>query len=105
MRKNKIMILTVETDDLSSAKMLATMLKRLDFVKAVSLEKSKKKNVKPLTAKDWTLPGRPATDDEIENMLAECEEEYKSGAVLTLEQAKEKSTKRLEKWVKEQNQK
>ncbi|OFX16446.1 MAG: hypothetical protein A2033_08365 [Bacteroidetes bacterium GWA2_31_9] len=90
------MILTVETNDISSAKMLATMLKRLDFVKAVSLEKNKKKDAKPLTAKDWTLPGRPATDDEIENMLAECEDSYN----LTAKEAREKTMKDIAEWKK-----
>ncbi len=97
------MTLIIETTNDANAKMLAAMLRNLNFVKAVTLktQKNNKPNPslekqKPLTAKDWILPGRPATDEEIEQMLNECEQEY----AISAEDSKKNNVKRFKAWQK-----
>lgn len=71
-----MLTISLQVDNLANAKLLAAMLSRLDFVKDVNLENPKKKNKsKSLTNKDWILPGRPATDEEIEQMCLEMEKD------------------------------
>ena len=97
------MTLIVETNTNADARMLAAMLKRLDFVKTVSISKTAKSNKpntslakqKKLTDKDWILPGRPATDEETEQMLNECE----ASPELTAKEAKALTMKKLDLWI------
>lgn len=96
------MTLIVETNTNADARMLAAMLKRLDFVKTVSISKPTKNiglnaslaKQKKLTDKDWILPGRPATDEEIDLMLDECEQ----GTAISAEKSKENNFKKLKAW-------
>ena len=97
------MTLIVETTNDANAKMLAAMLRNLNFVKTVTYKpaKNNKQNTslvkqKPLTDKDWILPGRPATDEEIEQMLDECE----ASPELTLKKAKALTLKEIREWKK-----
>ena len=97
------MTLIVETTNDANAKMLATMLRNLKFVKAVTYKpaKNNKQNPslvkqKPLTDKDWILPGRPATDEEIDRMLDECEQ----GKAISAEESKENNFKNFKAWRK-----
>lgn len=51
--------------------------------------------IKKLSDKDWIRPGRPATDDEHEEMLAECETEYEAGLGMSIKEAKALTEKKL----------
>ncbi len=64
-------ILTVETDNAANAKRLADFLKSIGYVRSVNFEKK----LKPLTGADWIKPGRPATDEELEQMCLEMGKE------------------------------
>ena len=82
-------IVKVDTPDRAAA--LLKYFKTLIGVKAVAQEKST-----PLSRADWVRPGRPATDEEIERMLDECEK----SATLTTEEAKERTMKKITAWKK-----
>ncbi len=79
------MTLLVETTNDANAKLLAIMLRNLNFVKNVIFEPSNLSarhsstkqagKSKPLTDDDWIKPGRPATDEEIEQLCSEMEAE------------------------------
>ena len=70
-----MLTISLQVNSLANAKMLAAMLSRLDFVKSVNLEKPKNIKQKSLTNKDWVISGRPATDEEIEQLCKEMEED------------------------------
>lgn len=92
------MTLIVETKNETSAKLLAEMLRHFDFVKTVNRKPSKK--LKPLTAEDWIKPGRPATDEEIDQLIEEMEADETEGNFLSLKEAKAKTLKSLAQWRK-----
>ena len=52
-----------------------------------------------LTAADWVRPGRPATDEEIDEMLDEAE---KSPSI-PFEHAKRETLNQIEKWTKKKS--
>ena len=87
-------ILTVETDNVANARKLAAFLKTIGYIKSVNIDNVP---LKPLTGSDWIKPGRPATEDEHEQMLNEAEE---SPSMLA-EEAEEYSRELIEKWNKE----
>lgn len=64
--------LIVKIDTATHAEQVANFLRTVPYIKSVITEKT---DVSPLTAADWVRPGRPATDEEIEQMLDECEAE------------------------------
>lgn len=74
--------LILKVDTIANANMLAAFLKTVKPVKSVVLEKHKHK-IKPKSIEkvvasedaqyDWINPTRPATEEEIEKMLDECE--------------------------------
>ena len=97
------MTLIIETDNDVNAKMLAAMLEKLNFVKAVSLSplttvsfrskassvfmipnSGRKKKQKPLTGKDWILSGRSATEQELEELAKQMEEQTTGGVDASL---------------------
>ena len=96
----------VETNTNADAKMLAAMLKRLDFVKTVSITKAKttvqpKKLLaaslnKNMTDEDWVLQGRAATNQEIDKMLDECEKD----SVVSSEKSKKNNFGKFKTWQK-----
>jgi len=97
------MTLIIETTDDANAKMLAAMLRNLNFVKTVKFKsvKNDKRNASlatetPLTNEDWIMPGRPATDEEIEQMLDECEQ----GVAISAEESKKRNLDKLKTWRK-----
>ena len=63
-------------------------------------KKAAAKKLKPLTDADWVRPGRPATDEEIEKMLDECEAEFEAGLGFTLEEARALTKKKIASWKK-----
>ncbi len=66
--------LIVKIDTNTNAVALLNFLKTLPYIKSITA-KNTTQTVEPLTAADWVRPGRPATDEEIELMLDECEQE------------------------------
>ncbi len=94
---NKII---VEIDDLSNVKRFISILEDLKYVKFYTAEKEEFKNLAPLTDENWIKPGRPATDEEFEAMIKECEQEYESGLSMTSEQAKSLTLEKIAAWRK-----
>jgi hypothetical protein len=88
-------ILTLADNKVSSA--FLEFVKKLDFVHGVE---EVDETTKPLTAEDWSKPGRPATDEEFENLVAEMDAEEKSSLGMFAEEAEEYVTKRIEEWKK-----
>ena len=89
------LIINIDTPD--DAKHLANFLKTLSYVKSVVLQKSKDKNeiLKPINPKDWSKPAsRKATDDEILQMLDDCEK----GEPIPENEAREKTIEYLKTW-------
>lgn len=66
--------LIINLEGKSNANLLLELLGKLSFVKSVSREKVKEDNT-PLTAADWVRPGRPATEEELEQLAIEMEAE------------------------------
>jgi len=68
------------------------MVERLDFVESAKVEGKEY---------DWINPRRLATEEECEQMIAECETEYNAGEFITLDEAKKQTLEELSKWRKE----
>lgn len=79
----------VTIDDPANAKLFLRMVRQLNFVESAKIEKDKY---------DWINPSRPATDEECEQMISECEAEYDAGLFLSVEQAKKMTLKEIDKW-------
>ena len=89
----------LETDTLAQAQFLSAFLKNVNIVKSVSIEPNKSsRNVvnEPAEGYNWTNPSRPATDEEFEQMISECE----NSPSMTMEEAKKHTYKLLDKWNK-----
>ncbi|NOX48149.1 MAG: hypothetical protein GXO89_14345 [Chlorobi bacterium] len=56
--------------------------------------------LKPPDPINWALPGRPATDEEFEQMITRAEAEEKAGMGMAAEEAEEYSRKRIDQWLK-----
>lgn len=87
----------VKTENKTTAKLLLAFFKTIRLVKSVTLahDENKVSTVNEPTAEyNWINPSRPATDDEIEKMLDECEK----GPALTTEEAKAETYKFLDEW-------
>jgi hypothetical protein len=91
--------LTIETDTVSHAKFLSTFLKTVSLVKSVKIEpETDPVNIvnEPTGEYDWTNPSRPATDEEFEQMINECE----ASPSLTAKEAKALTIKEIKEWRK-----
>jgi len=88
--------LIVKTDNAANAKRLAVFLKSIGYVKSVNLEKP----MKPLKGADWIKPGRPATEEELEQLAKEMQVEEESGEYFTAEDVKKNAANRLKEWGK-----
>lgn len=86
----------LETDTAFNAKHLINFLKTLPHIKSVIVEP--RKTPVRLSIADWVRPGRPAAEEEIEQMLDECEAEEgipaKEARKQTLKELREWETKR-----------
>ncbi|MCF6171497.1 MAG: hypothetical protein L3J66_11020 [Bacteroidales bacterium] len=69
------------------------MVERLAFVESAKIEG---------VDYDWINPSRPATGEECEQMIAECESEYLAGSFLTIDEARKLTLDELAKWRIEQ---
>ncbi|MEO8147567.1 MAG: hypothetical protein ABI723_08020 [Bacteroidia bacterium] len=87
--------LTIETSA-AYAKALLKMYKEDKKVKTAYLQEPEVEYQRKLTAADWVRPGRPATDEEVEEFFKEREKEKG----IPFEEAKIRILKNLEKWKK-----
>ena len=95
--------LVITIDGRSNADLLMRLPGKFNFVKSVSREKKTKflndmANVvsEPAGEYNWTNPTRPATDEEFEQMIAECE----ASPLLTAKEAEELTLKEIKAWRK-----
>lgn len=65
--------LKVSIENQSDAKILAKFLRTLGYVKSVSIEKP------ALSDTDWILPGRAATEAEVDHLLDEMDKDDDAG--------------------------
>ena len=65
------MWLSVRIKNNKKGRELAKFLRTIEYVEAVDIEDT----AIPLKEEDWSKPGRPATDEEIEQLAAEIENE------------------------------
>lgn len=89
----------LEIDTAFHVKHLAGFLKTLPYIKSVVVEPlvPKAKSTKALAAADWVRPGRPATEEEIEELCRQMEEPQEE---YSLEAAKAKTFKEIKEWRK-----
>jgi len=76
------------TDTAANAKLLAAFLASVKYVKSVTIDPPVKEEY------NWINPSRLATDEEIEQMLDECEK----SPLLTSKEARELTRKKLKEW-------
>jgi len=92
--KNKIKmtqyIITLKKSKVSDA--FLNFIKNLDFVNSVEEINGE---AKPLKAQDWAKPGRPATDEEFEQMIKEAEKDKG----LSYDEAKNITKAYFEEWL------
>lgn len=75
-------------DTAANARLIAAFLSTVKSVKSVSFDSSVNEKY------DWINPSRPATDDEIAQMLKECEK----SPLLSSKEAKKFTMKELKEW-------
>ena len=83
----------VNIENPADANIFLKMVERLAFVESAKIEGKDY---------DWINPSRPATEEECEQMIAECESEYKAGSFLSIYEARKQTLDELAKWRKEQ---
>ena len=81
----------VNINDLTNADLFLKMVEQLNFVESARIEGE---------SYDWINPTRPATEEECEQMIAECEAEYKVGLYVPIEDARKQTLDEIEKWRK-----
>jgi len=87
--------LIVKTENEKAAKLLLAFLSNLRLVKSITRVKDKTGVVsEPEGEYNWTNPSRPATDEEIDKMLDECE----TGAGVSSKEARRQTMKYLKEW-------
>lgn len=82
-------LLTISENKASSS--FLEFINNLDFVKRIE---PIKEPVKTLSKEDWIKPGRPATDEEFEQMLIASEDSKN----LSLKEAKKLTKIKFDKW-------
>jgi hypothetical protein len=79
---------TVNIENLSDAQKFLSLVKNMNFVKSAEIVNYNHQ----LNDNDWVISGRPATDDEIESMISEAEQDISNGKIYSLEEAKKTTT-------------
>ncbi len=82
----------VTIDNPTNANLFMKMAGQLNFVESVKIEDE---------GYDWINPTRPATDEECEEMIAECEAEYEAGLYIPIEDARKQTLKEIDEWMKD----
>lgn len=92
--------LIVTTENEAATKLLLAFLKTVRLVKSVTIFSPETKATSVVNESsevyNWINPSRPATDEEIDLMLDECE----ASPELTLEEAKALTMKKLDAWIR-----
>lgn len=78
----------VNIENLSDVHKFLLLVKNMNFVKSAEIINDNHK----LNEYDWVIPGRPATDDEIETMIFEAEQEIINGNIYSIAEAKKITT-------------
>lgn len=99
--------LIVNIDNSENVQVFLEVIKKLDFVKSVErtsrLEGIENKLAEePKQIYNWIVPDRPATEKEIDRLIADMEVEEANGEYYSVEEAKEKTLLKLEEWQKKQ---
>ena len=68
-------IITVEINNPTNVKRFISILEDLKYVKSFIPDSIENKNLTPLTEVDWIKPGRPATDEEFEQLAIDMEQD------------------------------
>lgn len=84
--------LIINVNNHSNAELLMRIAKSLDFVTSISIEKST--NTSAASVIEWIKPGKPATDEEVELLLAESEK----GTAISAKKSKENNLKKFKAW-------
>jgi hypothetical protein len=69
----------VNIDDPANARLFLKVVRQLNFVESAKIVNAEY---------NWINPSRPATDEECEQMRAECESEYDAGLFFPMEEVK-----------------
>lgn len=85
--------LIVQIDNRTNAKQFLNFIKNLGYIKSVKLEKF----VMPLNSSDLIKPGRPVTDEELEQLALEAEQ----GENIPSDISKNGNLKKFAKWKAE----
>jgi hypothetical protein len=91
--------LIVKTENKAAAKLLLAFLKTVRLVKSITLSPDEgTSNVvnEPVEVYNWTNPSRPATEEEIDRMLDDCEK----SPSFTTEEVKNFVNEELREWRK-----
>lgn len=80
--------LIIKVDTAEHAKQVTTILKKIKGVKSVAKEPAKY---------NWIEPSRPAGDDDIVQMIADCE----NSPLLAVAEAKANTYRKLSRWKKQ----
>lgn len=83
-------LVSIENDKYE--KPFISLLKELKYISSYKKSKNGSKKLKPLKGDDWIKPGRPATEEEINQLLEESEK----GPFFTLEEAMSETDRYLE---------
>jgi hypothetical protein len=83
-------LVSIENDKYE--KPFISLLKELKYISSYKKAKNGTKKLQPLAGADWIRPGRPATEEEIIQMLEEAEK----GPFFTLEEAMAETDRYLE---------
>ena len=86
--------ITIETENATIAKKIVGFLKTISSIHSITVHDESGNS---LTDTDWVKPGRPATDEEHEQMLNEAEESPYMSAF----DAGQFSKELIEKWSRE----
>jgi hypothetical protein len=85
-------LVSIENDKYE--KPFISLLKELKYISSYKKAKNGTKKLKPSTEADWIRQGRPATEEEISQMLEESEK----GPFFTLEEAKKLTLNEFDEW-------
>ena len=85
----------VSIDNESNAKALSDFLKSLNYVRSVKYYNETDSESGTIAEEDWVKPGRPATEEEFEELIKKAE---KSGNI-PAEDSKSQNLKKLNEWA------
>jgi hypothetical protein len=85
----------VDIDNESNAKTLSDFLKSLNYVKSVKYFSEIDSEAGTIAEEDWIKPGRPATEEEFEDLIKKAE----TSKSIPAEDSKSQNLKKLDEWA------